>query len=109
LLAFVANRVQLRDREIASEHLDSWYTITLAANWQNSAELKAQFGTASIVTSERVVFNICGNKYRLVAAVGYRRHGVTVVWLGTHMEYDEIDVKEVQYDKFRYFGTRDRD
>ena len=109
LLAFIANRVEHKDREIVYEQLDAWYRLTVSAHWNTPAELKFQFGSASIVSSNRVVFNIKGNDYRMVASVNYARHGVTVVWLGTHKEYDRIDVREVDYDRSRYFSARDRD
>ncbi len=108
LLAFVAKRVDRKDREIVLEKLLAWYRQTLSARWKSSADLKAQFGSASIVTAERVVFNIKGNDYRLVAVVNYDRAGVIVIWLGTHKEYDHIDVRKVEYDKSRYFGSSDR-
>jgi len=107
LNAFVASRVEHKDREVVQEQLDSWYKQAIRADWKSSADLKAQFGSASIITASRVVFNIKGNDFRLVAAVDYLRHGVTVVWLGTHREYDRIDVRKVEYDRARYFGSRD--
>ena len=55
-------------------------------------------GNASIVGPDRVVFNIKGNAYRLVAAIDYRRGIVFIKWLGSHQEYDKIDVRTVQYD-----------
>lgn len=109
LLAFVANRVDPRDRDVVYEQLDSWYRITLATRWNTPAELKSLFGTASIVSSTRVVFNIKGNHYRLVVSISYGNQIVTIVWLGTHKEYDRIDVKEVTYDRARYFRSRNRD
>ena len=72
------------------------------AAWKSSAELKQQFRTASIVSSERVVFNIKGNEFRLVVAVDYDHGMVLVLWLGTHSEYDRIDVREVEFEKERY-------
>ena len=72
------------------------------AQWKNSAEMKQQQRSASIVSSERVVFNIKGNEYRLVVAVDYNHGTVLVIWLGTHREYDQIDVKQVKFDKERY-------
>lgn len=72
------------------------------ADWKNSAELKQQLRTASIISAERVVFNIKGNEFRLVVAVDYDHGIVLVVWLGTHWEYDRIDVREVKFDKERY-------
>ena len=70
--------------------------------WKNSAELKQQHRTASIISAERVVFNIKGNEFRLVVAVDYDHGVVLVLWLGTHREYDRIDVRSVRYDKERY-------
>ncbi len=89
--------------------LDSWYETVTKAAWKNSAELKAQFGTASIVSSTRVVFNIKGNDYRLIVTVNYDYRAVRILWLGTHKEYDKIDVREVEYDKDRYADSSDPD
>lgn len=55
------------------------------------------YANASIVGNDRVVFNIKGNAYRLVAAIDYQREIVFIKWLGTHVEYDKIDVKTVKY------------
>ena len=55
------------------------------------------YANASIVGNDRVVFNIKGNAYRLVAAIDYQRQIVFIKWLGTHAEYDRIDVKTVKY------------
>lgn len=59
--------------------------------------MKTSYAHASIVGTDRVVFNIKGNSYRLVVAVNYRRAIVFIKWLGTHKEYDAIDVRTVQY------------
>ena len=56
--------------------------------------MKAQFRSASFV-GDGVVFNIAGNKYRLVAGIDYRYRTLYVKWVGTHAEYDRIDVREV--------------
>ena len=74
--------------------------------WQSSAELKLSFRSVSILTSERVVFNIKGNDYRLVAALDYKHQIVLIKWLGTHAEYDEIDSKTVMFQKERYDDSR---
>jgi mRNA interferase HigB len=107
LREFVRNCVGRQFRKAVTEHLDTWFAITSRARWKNSAELKEQFGSASIVSSERVVFNIKGNHYRLVAAVDYKFGIVRVLWLGTHREYDEINVTKIQYDKERYANSTD--
>ncbi|WP_207458404.1 type II toxin-antitoxin system HigB family toxin [Azospirillum sp. SYSU D00513] len=74
--------------------LSDWYNIVRRSEWSNPATLKDQFRSASFV-GDRVVFNIAGNKYRLVAGVDYQYRTVYVKWVGTHREYDDIDVKEV--------------
>ncbi|MFZ1961945.1 MAG: type II toxin-antitoxin system HigB family toxin [Roseiarcus sp.] len=69
------------------------------ANWRSAAEVKALYRTASIVTAERVVFNIKGNDYRLVAAIDFEKGIVWIKWIGAHKEYDRIDVSEVEHDQ----------
>lgn len=76
--------------------LDSWYKEASEANWKNPAELKAQYRTVSFVR-DRTVFNISGNNHRLVVQIDYERGAVFIKWLGTHEEYDKIDVTEVNY------------
>jgi len=67
------------------------------ANWRSSAELKMLYATASIVSADRVVFNIKGNSYRLVVAIDYEKGIVWIKWLGTHKDYDQIDATEVDH------------
>jgi mRNA interferase HigB len=72
----------------------AWYREVEKEDWDSPAKLKAKYGNASFV-GERVVFNIKGNDYRLVAYVNYPHRVVYIRFVGTHTEYDEIDVKEV--------------
>ena len=102
LIGFVRNRVEHRLQNTVKAQLDSWYAMVSRATWKSSAELKQQHRTASIISSERVVFNIKGNEFRLVVAVDYEHSVVLVLWLGTHREYDRIDVTSVRYEKERY-------
>jgi len=62
-------------------------------------ELKQQFKSASIISNKRVVFNINGNKFRLIVDIEFRLKIVFIVWFGTHNEYDLIDVKTIEYVK----------
>ena len=82
-------------RADSEQPLKSWYAITRAASWAHFAEVKAQFGTASAV-GERVVFNIAGNKYRLVASINYPYGIVFVKFVGTHRQYDAIDAQTIE-------------
>jgi len=77
--------------------LYAWFHEARQAQWKNSADIKASYAHASIIGADRVVFNIKGNAYRLVVAVDYRRSTVFIKWLGTHKDYDSIDVRTVQY------------
>jgi mRNA interferase HigB len=102
LHGFVRNRVERRMQRIVKDQLDSWFAVVSRAAWKNPAELKEQFRSASIVSGERVVFNIKGNELRLVVAVDYGHGIVLILWLGTHREYDQIDVTQVRFLKERY-------
>jgi mRNA interferase HigB len=104
---FVRNRVEKRLRDAVKGRLDAWYAEVSRASWNNSADIKRQYATASIVSAERVVFNIEGNDFRLVVAVDYEHQIVLILWVGTHKKYDRIDVEKVRYDKERYTGSTD--
>jgi mRNA interferase HigB len=102
LYGFVRNHVQAMTQKMVKQHLDSWFADAVKAKWKNTAELKAQYTSASIISAERVVFNIKGNEYRLVVAINYHYQVLMIKWLGTHREYDKINVAEVEYDERRY-------
>ena len=65
------------------------------ATWRQPADIKAQFGTASILKNRRVVFNIKGNDYRLVVALAFNTRLVFVKFVGTHKAYDAIDAETI--------------
>ncbi len=75
--------------------LEAWYAEARNAEWSSPAEVKASYGTASILKNGRVVFNICGNKYRLVVWINYDFHTIYIRFVGTHKEYDEIDAQTI--------------
>ena len=77
--------------------LDAWFHEAQSAEWRSSGEIKESYATASILSADRVVFNIKGNSYRLVAAIDYEKGIVWIKWLGTHEDYDQIDVMEVEH------------
>lgn len=107
--SFVEARVEYRMRASVKSHLDAWYAEVSRADWKTSAELKQQYRSASIVSASRVVFNIRGNEYRLVISINYSYQVIFIKWLGTHREYDRIDVEEVEYDEDRYTGSSSKD
>ena len=75
--------------------LESWYEEVSRVAWGSPQDVKNRYSTASFVGNNRVVFNIGGNKYRLVIEVQYRAQIVWVKFIGTHARYDEIDVETV--------------
>jgi mRNA interferase HigB len=97
LSAFAESLRDSKDYRAVKAALDAWFHEAQAADWESPVEVKKSFGNASIVGEDRVVFNIKGNDYRLVAAIDYARKVVFIKWLGTHKEYDRIDVKTVKY------------
>ncbi|HZS40877.1 MAG TPA: type II toxin-antitoxin system HigB family toxin [Polyangia bacterium] len=80
----------------AEQALRAWYKEADGADWRGPADIKRRYATASFVGGDRVVFNIKGNTYRLVVAVDYVRHTAFVKFVGTHAEYDKIDVAKVE-------------
>lgn len=71
----------------------AWYRHTLKAGWSSPAEVKANFKNARILKDGRVVFNIAGNKYRLVVWINYAYKIVYIRFIGTHVQYDRIDAQ----------------
>lgn len=84
---------------LAETALLGWYHELLNSDFRNFNELKQVYGNASIVADDRVVFNILGNKYRLVVRIVFEYRVVQVKWFGTHADYDKIDVTTVQHKK----------
>lgn len=76
--------------------LRKWAAECGKAEWKSFEDIRAYARSADYVGNNRVVFNVCGNKYRLVVAVHFRTGIVLVKYLGTHAEYDKIDVCTVE-------------
>jgi mRNA interferase HigB len=98
LREFVGSLAGHRDQPAVKAALDAWFGEVKKARWRNTAEVKRSYATASIVTGERVVFNVKGNAYRLVVAVDFEKGIVWIKWVGSHNDYDRIDVTEVDHD-----------
>ena len=79
----------------AEQQLKTWYKEASKANWTNPTDIKSEYAKASILKSGRVVFNICGNKYRLIVEINYERQWTFVRFIGTHTQYDKIDAKKI--------------
>lgn len=74
----------------AKTAMTEWYNYALKAHWTTPHKIKENLRSASILKNNRVVFNICGNKYRIVARVDYRFEMILIRFVGTHKEYDQI-------------------
>ena len=87
--------------EASSEYNDikepimAWYRHALNADWDKPSKVKADFGHSSILKDGRVVFNICGNKYRLVVWINYDYRVIYIRFIGTHQQYDKINAQEI--------------
>ena len=92
LNAFWAKNPRYKD---AKDPALAWYRHTLKADWSAPNEVKQDFGNASILKDGRVVFNIAGNKYRLVVWINYDYAVVYVRFIGTHKQYDKIDAQTI--------------
>jgi mRNA interferase HigB len=99
LREFVDSLAGHKDQPAVKAALDAWFDEVKKAQWRNTADVRRLYATASIVTAERVVFNVKGNAYRLVVAVDFEKGIVWIKWIGTHRDYDRIDVTEVTYDR----------
>jgi mRNA interferase HigB len=82
----------------AEKALKAWIVEVRYSKWNNSSELKSKYRHAIIISSKRVVFNIMGNKYRLLVDIEYRMKIVFIVWFGTHEDYNNIDAEEIRYE-----------
>lgn len=88
-------------REFATKHppakapLDAWFAEASRADWSNFSAVKAAYGSADVVAGNRVIFNIGGNKYRLIVKIAYRSRTLYVRFVGTHAEYDKVDAKTI--------------
>ena len=71
--------------------MTEWYNYCATVEWSTPHKLKADLRNASILKNNCVVFNICGNKYRIVVLMDYIRHGMLLRFVGTYKEYDEIE------------------
>lgn len=73
----------------AKDQLDAWYHETDKAHWSGTQDIKNRYPSASFLHKDIVIFNIKGNRYRLVVKVDYQSQAVFVKWFGTHADYDK--------------------
>lgn len=92
LKRFIESRPEYGD---AREPTLAWYRQVLKADWASPADVKREIGNASILRDGRTVFNVAGNKYRIVVWINYPYRVVYVRFIGTHRQYDRIDAQTV--------------
>lgn len=79
----------------SEQQLKTWYKEASNAKWSSPNDIKKEYARASIIGDSRVVFDICGSKYRLIVKINYERQWAFIRFIGTHKEYDNIDAKNV--------------
>jgi mRNA interferase HigB len=99
LREYIDSKAGHRDRKSLKNSLDAWFAEVQKAKWKNTDDVKRSYTWASILSADRVVFDILTNSYRLVTAVDFEKSIVWIKWIGTHKEYDKIDVSKVEYDR----------
>jgi mRNA interferase HigB len=92
---YLADHAGHKGIKAAQSQYEAWLDIVSHANWRNPEDVKASYPNASILKASRVVFNIKGNDYRLIAAVQYRGGVLAIRFFGSHAEYDRIDAESV--------------
>ena len=99
LREFIRSRSGHKNQAALKAALDAWFDEVRKARWSSTADVKRRYATASVVAADRIVFNIKGNDYRLVVSVDFEKGIVWIKWLGTHREYDRIDVRGVEHER----------
>jgi mRNA interferase HigB len=79
----------------SEQYLKTWYDTAMNSDWKNPNDVKRSYATASILKDNRIVFNIKGNSYRLVAKFNYEKQWIFIKFIGTHAEYDKINANSI--------------
>jgi mRNA interferase HigB len=79
----------------AEDQLKTWFKEASKGNWKTPIDIKNEYPKASILKESRVVFNICGNRYRLVVEINYIRQWIFIRFIGTHVEYNKINAEKI--------------
>lgn len=79
----------------AEQALKAWFQETSRSAWDHPNDIKTEYPSASILSNNRIVFNIKGNRYRLIVKINFKYQMVWIRFIGTHAEYDKIDAENV--------------
>jgi mRNA interferase HigB len=88
-------RTHWQRRPDSEDALRAWFSEASKANWRSPADVELRYRSASVFRDDRCVFNIAGNKYRLVVWINYEYQIVYIRFIGTHREYDQIDAQTI--------------
>ena len=97
----IISKKTLKDFYEQSKYIDSrsaleaWHKEVLKLDWNNPNEVKEMYRNASIIGNEKVVFNIAGNKYRLIVTINYYAKIVFIKFIGTHKQYDNVNMEDL--------------
>lgn len=80
---------------LSEQYLKTWYDIAMSSAWKTPNDIKQAYANASILKDNRIVFNIKGNSYRLVAKFNFEKQWIFIRFIGTHTEYDKIDANKI--------------
>jgi mRNA interferase HigB len=75
----------------SEQYLKTWHDTAMNADWKSPNDVKQTYANASILKDRRIVFNIKGNTFRLIAKINYEKQWIFIRFIGTHTEYDKID------------------
>jgi len=79
----------------SKDYLLVWYDAVMKSDWRTPGDIKKRYGTVSILKNGRVVFNIKGGSYRLVARINFKKQWIFIRFIGTHKEYERIDANTI--------------
>lgn len=79
----------------SEQYLKTWYDTAKNSNWKTPNDVKGTYANASILKNERIVFNIKGNSYRLIAKFNFEKQWIFIRFIGTHSVYDKIDANTI--------------
>jgi mRNA interferase HigB len=79
----------------SEQYLKTWYDTAMSSEWRTPMDIKKSYANESILKDSRIVFNIKGNEYRLVAKFNYEKQWIFIRFIGTHAEYDKIDANKI--------------
>lgn len=79
----------------SEQYLKTWYETAMGSNWKTPNDVKKSYANASVLKSERIVFNIKGNSYRLIVKFNFEKQWIFIRFIGTHSEYDKINADTI--------------